>query len=66
MESRGVVGHVLVMLTGLKLRRPHVAQSTMQTPVIPRVDVLSGCELHLLERAPGSSACGSPRPCRNR
>ena len=55
MDSRGVVGRALVMIERLKLGRWHVAKSTVQTPVIPPVDPLSGCQLHLLERAPWTS-----------
>src|ERR1700694_1923325 len=43
------------MIERLNLGRWHVAKSTVQTPVIPPVDPLSGCKLDLLERAPRAS-----------
>jgi hypothetical protein len=37
------------MIEGLKLGRWRVADGAMETPVIPPVDPLRGCQLHLLE-----------------
>src|SRR5579859_2513138 len=55
LESRGLVGRALVMIERLELGWWQVAKSTVQTPVIPPVNPLSGCQLHLLERAPRAS-----------
>src|ERR1051326_8992527 len=38
----------------LEFSRWDIADGTMQTPVVPPVDPLRGCQLHLFKRSPGT------------